>query len=231
MIQLALSLARNTARLAMSSGSPRRLVGIRRGEVVAEVLDEVGGEVGLHQPGGDADDPRRAELAGELAGEVDQRRLGHVVDAEAELGAQPPTEAMLMITPGWSLNACSHACWRPEQRPAQVDLERLVVARLVDPERGPVVRVGAGVVDEDVEAAEALDRGVDARHGVASSSPALAAKHVAVVAASISAAAASSWSCLRLLSITLAPGVGEPRGDRLADALRRPGDERDLAVE
>ena len=88
MIQLAVSLARNTARLAMSSGSPRRFVGRPRCELVAEVVDEHRGEVGLDQARRDADDPGRADLAGQLAGEVDQRRLGHVVDAEPELGAQ-----------------------------------------------------------------------------------------------------------------------------------------------
>ena len=65
--------------------APRRHA---RRQVVAEVLDEVRGEVGLHEPGGDADDAGRADLAGELAGHVDQRRLGDVVDAEPELRAQ-----------------------------------------------------------------------------------------------------------------------------------------------
>ena len=44
-------------------------------------------------------------------------------------------------------------------------------------------------------------------------------------------AASSRPSCLRDESITAAPAVGERRGDRPADALRRPGDQRDLAVE
>ena len=61
----------------------------RLGEVVTEVLDEVRREVGLHQAGRDPDDPGGADLTRQLAGQVDQRRLRHVVDAESELGAQP----------------------------------------------------------------------------------------------------------------------------------------------
>ena len=60
----------------------------RLGEVVTEVLDEVGGEVGRHQAWCDSHDPGRADLACQLAGEVDQGRLRHVVDAEPELGPQ-----------------------------------------------------------------------------------------------------------------------------------------------
>ena len=59
----------------MSSGSPSRLVGRLRCELIAEVVDQHLGEVGLHQPRRDADDPRRAELVGELPGQVDQRGL------------------------------------------------------------------------------------------------------------------------------------------------------------
>ena len=150
----------------MSSGSPRRFVGTRGREVVAEVLDEEGGEVGLHEPRGDADDPGRAELAGQLAGHVDHRRLGDVVDAEPELRAQAADRGDVHDHARLVLERLVPRHLRPEQRPAQVDLERLVVAGLVDAEREAVVRVGAGVVDEDVEPAEALDRRVDARHRV-----------------------------------------------------------------
>ena len=55
---------------------------------------------------------------------------------------------------------------RPHEHAAEVDLPRLVVAGEVDVHRRPEVRVGGGVVDEDVDAAEALDAVGDGRRGL-----------------------------------------------------------------
>jgi hypothetical protein len=133
-----------------------------RGELVAEVLDQHRGEVGLHQTGCDSDDAGRTDLAGELPREVDQRRLGEVVDAERpRVGTQ--------TSDGGDVDDDARAFAErllvrgaaPEDRRFQVDLEGLVVARFVDAERRPVVGVRRRVVDEDVERAEPLERGVD----------------------------------------------------------------------
>ena len=215
----------------MSCGSPSRCSGRRAASLLAEVVDEHRGEVGLHEAGRDADDPGRAELGRQLAGQVDQRRLGEVVDAEpAPSVRRPPTEAMLMIVPGRVLERLLPRRLAPEQRRLEVDLERLVVAsRLSTSSVRAEVRVGRRVVDEDVEPTEPFDRRATPPGRLHRASPALAAK--ISTSPSISAAAASSWSCLRLLIITLAPDGRERRRDRLADALRCAGDQCDLAVE
>ena len=155
--------------------------------------------------------------------------FGHVVDAEAELGPHAADRSDVddharrlvertLATPAWDQNS----------GPAQVDVERLVVRARVDVERGAEVRVGGGVVDEDVEPAEVLERGVDAGRGRV---------EVAGVGGEDGRLAVDLGRCrLELVLLAAAQhhlraGRGEPGGDRLADALRRARDERDLALE
>ena len=110
---------------------------------------------------------------------------------------------MLMITPGWSLNARSHADWHQNTGPRTLTSNVLSKRAGVDAERGAEVRVGGGVVDEDVEAAEALDgRG---HAGVGGVDVAGVGGEDGDVAAASPAAAASSRRCLRDDSITRAP--------------------------
>ena len=54
----------------------------------------------------------------------------------------------------------------PHERPADVHLERLVVPGEVDVDRRAHIGVGGGVVDEDVQPAEAFDGGSHAGLGL-----------------------------------------------------------------
>ena len=187
----------------MSCGSPSRFSGIACGEAVAEVGDEHGREVGLHQSGRDADDPGGAEFATQLASQVDQCRLGEVVHTERALGAQPADRSDVDDHARLVAHRLLPRGLAPEQRAAQVDLERLVEPSLVDAQRRPVVGIGRGVVDEDVEAAESFDRCRNARLGRVDVAG-VCSKHSGVAGRSLTAAI-SNWSCLRELSMTLAP--------------------------
>ncbi len=146
---------------------------------------------------------------------------------------RPPTDAMLTMTPGRCLEGQLPRLLRPEQRSAEVDLERLVELRRGDVERGAEVRVGGRVVDEDVEAAEAGDRRLDARP------PGLEVAAVRRVHVDRSRPARSADLVGgRVEHVPLAradhhrrAGRDERGGDRLTDATGAPGDERDLAVE
>ena len=143
----------------MSSGSPSRRVGIERARVVAEVVDQHLREVGLHEPGSDPDDPHlRTELAAQLSSEVDERGLREVVDPEQPFGSEPADRGDVHDDAAVVLHPLPPGGLRPEDRALHVHLERLVVAALVDLHDRARVRVRRGVVDEDVEPTEPLDR-------------------------------------------------------------------------
>jgi hypothetical protein len=102
------------------------------------------------QARGDAHHPCGAELGGELAGEVDHRRFGDVVDTQPELGAQPTDGGDVDDHTRPGVHRLVERGLGPEQRAAQVHLERLVVASLVDTEGGAEPWVRGGVVHQDV---------------------------------------------------------------------------------
>ena len=134
-----------------------------------------------------------------------------------------------MMTPPLLLHPPAPRGLRPEDRALHVHLERLVVAALVDLHDRARVRVRRGVVDEDVEPAEPLDRRVDALIGCLD----------------VAGVGRRRRACLRrwsrpprragracaTTSITFAPDSAKLCRDREADALRCAGDECDLAFE
>ena len=78
--------ARKTAAPAISCGSPIRRIGVVRGDRLQRVgiLPQRAGEIGPDQAGRDAvhAHPVRAELGGEVAGELEVGGLGDVVGAD-----------------------------------------------------------------------------------------------------------------------------------------------------
>ena len=166
------------------AGDPARHVG---GEEHREVGDVVRARRGASAAGASPGDPRSSrpaptaksvftspgampttrvgpELVGELAGEVDQRRLRHVVHTEPELGAQAADRRDVDDRrPACSRTPCSPRLLRQKSGPRRLTSNVLSYVDGVDVERRAVVGVGGRVVDEDVESAEPLDRRVDAR--------------------------------------------------------------------
>ena len=116
----------------------------------------------------------------------------------------------------------------------QVDVERLVPGAHVGVEHRPEVRVGAGVVDEHVDLAEALDR--SAGRGARSRLPcpvcaATARTRSAPCSFAIDAATACTPSSLREAITTRRPVGDERARDGLADATAAARDDGDLSVE
>ena len=105
----------------------------------------------------------------------------------------------------------------------------------------PAQRMMPGVVDQDVDASELLDRGVDerlARRPVVDTSlvSAIATPPAATIsAATVDAGPASAPTpCIeppRSLTTTRAPRAGEQARVGAADAASRAGDDRDAPVE
>ena len=117
----------------MSSGSPSRRVGIERARSSPKLSTSICAKSVFTRPGampttrtfGPSSPP-------ELAGEVDERGLGEVVDAEQPLGPQPADRRDVDDDAAVLLHPPSPRRLRPEDRALHVDLERLVVAALVD---------------------------------------------------------------------------------------------------
>ena len=82
------------------------------------------------------------------------------------LNLRPPTDERLIThTPALS-HGLPPGLLDPNKRTAQIDLHGLVEAGQIDVDRTSVVRIGGGVVDEDVEAPESLDGGGHAGVGL-----------------------------------------------------------------
>ena len=120
------------------------------------------GESGLHQSRSDTHNTGGAELACELAGEVNQRSLGEVVHTKRAFGTKATDRRDVHDDAGIVLHRGFPDGLGPKQRTAQVDIEGLVVTRWINAKRGPVVRIGGSVVHQDVDLAEALDGCIDA---------------------------------------------------------------------
>ena len=95
----------------MSSGSPRRFSGRRAASLLAEVVDEERGEVGLHEPG--AMPTTRVGPSSFASCRVRwiSAALVRLYTPRPASARSPPTDAMLMIMPGLFLNACLQAAW------------------------------------------------------------------------------------------------------------------------
>ena len=165
MIHEARSLARNSAALAMSTGSPEAAERDHLPHARLVRLPQGARHVGLHESRCQRVDPCRGrQLHGQRAGEVDQGRFGGVVDADRRLHGHPAHRGDVDDrAPRPFAHRALPRELGPHERTAQVHLPRLVVAREVDLHRGTHVRVRGGVVHEDVDATEALDAPIDRR--------------------------------------------------------------------
>src|SRR5581483_3516693 len=187
------------------------------------------GEVRLHQPGGDAVDPDVGrQLGGQVLREVDHRRLGGVVDTDEAAVVHPADGGDVDDVAAVLLHVAAVGELGPHQQAAQVDLEGLVVAGQVDVDGLAEVRVGGGVVDEDVEGPEALERGVDRGLGLVGLAG-VGGDHVDL-------AVDLGGRLLQLVLLArgqhhLGAGFGHRLGDGEADALGGTGDKGCLAVE
>ncbi len=148
----------------MSSGVPRRFVGIDAASRSPKFSTRTDGEVGLHQTGRDPDDPGRTDLGCQLTGEMDQCRLRDVVHPEAELGTHAAHGGDVDDDAGIdSFIHLRYTSWHQNSGPLRLTSNVLSYLRLVDLECRPVVRIRRSIVDEDVDPPESLERGVDAR--------------------------------------------------------------------
>ena len=117
---------------------------------------------------------------------------------------RPPTEAMLSITPGWSFIARSHAAWHQNTGPRRLTWKVLSKRPSSTAIVGPMYGLVAALLTR-MSNAPKRSRVACTHARAAAVSPALAAN--TAVSPLISAAAASSWSCLRDDSITFAPAA------------------------
>ena len=157
-IQDAASEHRNSAALAMSSASPRRRVGRRLAIFSSPGLPQRLGQLGLHQSGGDGVDPDgRPELTRQLAGEVDHGGLGHVVPTDPALDGDPADGGDVEDDAAVIGHPRPPGRLGPLQVAGLVDPDRLVGPPPVDLDDRSVVRIGGGVVDQDVDPAEPVD--------------------------------------------------------------------------
>ncbi len=228
-IQLDRSLARNVARLAMSCGSPRRFSGILAANSSPKLSTRTWAKSVATRPGAIPTTRVGPNSTGELSGHVDQRGLGQVVDPETSaVRTQPADRRDVDDRPRTLLERLLPRRPAPQQRRLEVDLERLVVPTLVDLERASVIGVGGGIVDQDVEPTESFDRGTD-RPLPESALPALAAKFSTVA----DHLRPSGFELILLAAVDhhLRPGSSQRCRDRLANALRSAGDQRNLAVQ
>jgi hypothetical protein len=117
------------------------------------------GQAGADDGGGDrVDADTRPKLEGEVPGDVDQRGLARVVDAHV-LG-HPDAADRAGVHDGPAVRAHPRANRErgPQDRRPQVGVHHLGEARVILVDQRAVRRVGAGVADQDVQAAEPLDR-------------------------------------------------------------------------
>ena len=194
------------------------------------------GELGLDQTGSQGVDPHRgAQLAGQLAGQMDHGGLGDVVPADPPLHRQPADRGQVENGPAPFGHAGPPSRLDPLEVAGLVDPDGLVGPRRVEVDHRSVVRVGGGVVDQDVDPAEPVDGGGHAGVGLVG---------VAGVGhPPVHLAAAVPLGCVDLgrrlgQGVGLAgrdhhrgAGRGEGQGDGLSDAPGRPGHQCRLAVQ
>ena len=229
--QEASSESRWATRRADVLGDAQALEGVRRGHLVLATVVQRLREAGLDHRGGDrVDADPGAELDGELLGEVDEHRLAGAVHRDARCRPEAADRgdvddaAAVLAHPGrW-------ASWTSARAARQLTSKILRAASWSSSISGPNDRVDAGVVDQQVEAAERLDR-AGHRLGAVGGVADVAATAIACVGA------AQAGDGLRE-RLGLAGGeadagalLDEPLGDGQADAAAGPGDEGGLAGE
>ena len=158
-------LARNTAAPAISCGSPIRRSGRRSGHRLQRVgiFPQRFGEIGPHQPRRDAIDPHALgpELRRQIARQLEIGRLGDVVGADHRRAGQPADRRDDDHRP---LAALEHFRRGHRNQPVVGDdiiVEDLAELLVADPRHRPVIGVGRGVADQDVDPPErrvGLDR-------------------------------------------------------------------------
>ncbi len=136
-----------------------------------------------------------------------------------------------MTDPPWVGHRGPPRLLDPHDRAAVVDLPGLVEAGQVDVDGPPHVRVGGGVVDEDVDATEPLDRGRDAGGDLVGLAG-IGGEHRGLPAGG------ADLVGRRLERVLLArrehhvgARPGEGGGDRLADPAAGAGDQGDLPLQ
>src|SRR6478672_2643248 len=213
------------------SGHAEAFERVRRRDLLLAALVERGGERRLHHGGGDRVHPdRRAELDRQLLGEVDEHRLAGAVEPDAGRGLEPGDRGDVDHGAAVLAQPRRIRLLYPRERGDAVDLDDLAGSAEVQLDERSVCGVDAGVVDEQVEAAERLD---DAAHGVA------LVLHVVGLAGDGHRVLRSAELLDRRVERLLAtrgdadPGslVDQPLGDPEADAPARAGDERHRPVE
>ena len=127
---------------------------------VSRILPERAGEIGPDQPRRDAVDAHlvRPELGGEVARELEVRRLGDVVGADHGRAVEAADRG---DDDDRALPALEHLRRDHLDQPVVGDdivVEDLAELLVADPRHRPVIGVGGGVADEDVDPAE-LPRG------------------------------------------------------------------------
>ncbi len=213
----------------MSCGSPRRFNGIRAASCSPKLSTSTAAKSVTTRPGAMPTTRVGPSSDGQLAGHVDQCGFGEVVDPQpTAVGPQSPDRSDVDDRARPILERLLPGRLGPQQRSLEVDLERLVVTSLVDVECPAVVRVRGGVVDEDVEPTEPFDRGADgtlAGIGV-----------TGIRGEDLDVAGHLGASSLELILLATVDHHLRARRcqrcrDRLADALRGAGDQRNLAVQ
>ena len=175
----------------------------------------------------------RRELLRELAGEVDQRGLRHVVraDERARAAARRPTRRSAPRRRARCMYWC-HAARTKRSGAGDVRVEHLRDRAEVGVHQRTEHRVDRGVVHDDVAAAERARSSCATAASATSGSPTEPATVTTRAPSAASAAAVSSSSAgLRATTHTSAPAAARRLGDRPADAAGPAGDEHGLAVE
>ena len=159
---------RNSAALAMSVGDAEAAQRAGAGDPLLARLPQGLGQLGLDQSRGHGIDPdRRSELAGQLDCQVDDRGLGHVVPTDAALDGHAADGGDVEHDPAVVRHAGPPRGLGPLEVAGLVDPHRLVGPAPVEISMiGPVVRIGGGVVDQDVDPPEPVDGGGHAGLGL-----------------------------------------------------------------
>ena len=126
-------------------------------------------------------------------------------------GLMPPMLLMLITEPPPRSAMIGKRFLCQLQRAFDVDGHDLVEDAFVGHHDWPENRIRGGVIDDDVDAAKAGDRLIDQGLQVGGAAGVAATASASPPAALIALATASMLSCLRLLTITLAPNSARPR--------------------
>ncbi len=226
--------ARNSAALAMSSGSPSRLQGQAPRPRRPRPLPQGPGEVGAHQSRGQRVDPhRRPELGGQLTRQVRQGGLGHVVPTDPVLDRQPPDRRHVDDRAAVLGHRGPPRALRPHQSglagsPAPSSRH---AARSISTKRPEVGLVAALLTRTSSEPNRSTVASTQRRGGVGVADVGGVPGHVAGAAPPWTPPLRPALRPCATTSMTWAPDSANRVAMARADPARPPGDERHLAVE